>query len=425
MSDVRLIAVDDEPYVLDLYAEVLDDEPVEAGRPDGPRFRIETHLDGDAAVAAVAKAKAKGEPFVAGFFDLVLAPGGRTGPETIRGAREADPDLLVCVISGALDVVEEVAPLFRGQDADWAFLQKPVGLDELQRKAAQMAGQWSRRREADEQRCRLERELGVAQEKVRQGQALSAIGLVAAGVAHEIKNPLAFVKSNLESLRGYAERLDRFLASREAEVRAAGLESVRADLRPLIAESLDGVGHIAEITEGLKAMSRMSRDEREVGDVAGCVSSAMLLARGELRRAGATVERDLGPVPPVRFHAGELTQVLVNLIVNAAQATRPGEGRVRIATRAEDGAAVIEVTDDGCGIPPERVERIFEAFYTTKPVGQGTGLGLSISADIVRTHGGVITVESAPGKGSTFRVALPAATAVDAGRADRAEGRVP
>jgi signal transduction histidine kinase len=424
LNDVRLIAVDDEPYVLDLYAEVLEGEPVEAGRPDGPRFRIETHLDGDAAVAAVAAARAKGRPFVAGFFDLMLAPGGRTGPHTIRGAREADPELLVCVISGAVDVVEEVAPMFRGQDADWTFLQKPVGLDELQRKAAQMAGQWSRRREAEEQRRRLERELGIAQEKVRQGQALSAIGLVAAGVAHEIKNPLAFVKSNLESLRGYAERIDRFLALREAEVKAAGLESVRADLRPLVVESLEGVAHIAEITEGLKAMSRMSRDEREVGDVAGCVSSALLLAQGEIKRAGATVQRDLAPVPPVRFHAGELTQVLVNLLVNAAQATRRGEGHVRVATRTEDGAAVIEVGDDGCGIPPEQTERIFEAFYTTKPAGQGTGLGLSISADIVRSHGGAITVESVPGEGSTFRVVLPVVPAVGAERPERAQGGV-
>jgi PAS domain S-box-containing protein len=245
----------------------------------------------------------------------------------------------------------------------------------------------------------------VTEEKALQARLevadrLAAVGTLAAGVAHEINNPLSYVAANLVFLGEQIERL----ASTPA---AGGLVS---ELRQALAEASDGAGRVRDIVQGLRRFGRPGPAERRLVDVRREIEAAVSLVRNEVtHRARLLV--DLGDLPPVPAAEHELGQVFVNLILNAAQAIpegRSAEHEVRVSARAAGGEIVAEVADTGCGIPPESLPRIFDPFFTTKPPGQGTGLGLSITHGIVSGLGGTIEVESASGRGTTFRVRLPA-----------------
>jgi C4-dicarboxylate-specific signal transduction histidine kinase len=263
-----------------------------------------------------------------------------------------------------------------------------------------------------------------------QATRLASLGVVAAGVAHEINNPLAYVRSNLEfvvdEFGSLQERLER-LVRRFPNVAGGatgfpGLARQLRELREAMDEANEGVTRLAEVVGGLKQFS--SRPRTEIGEV-----DLREVVRSSLRIAARTVsdrarlETRLEAVPRVRGSAAYLGQVVLNLLVNAAQAipaqtvpdqTRRVGGedvhRVRIATFERDGRAVLEVSDTGPGMSPEVARRIFEPFFTTKPPGQGTGLGLTVSRQVVETFGGTLGVETAEGQGTTFRVVLPPAT---------------
>jgi len=227
---------------------------------------------------------------------------------------------------------------------------------------------------------------------------LASIGTLAAGVAHEINNPLSYLLANFEFLE---ERLGgRRGGAQDGEALAA------------VREARDGARRIAEIVRGLRTFSRRDGDGAVPShlDVRGPVRAAARIAENQLR-SRATLLLDLRDVPPVRGTEHELAQVVLNLLVNAAQATpegRPAENVIRVITRlAADGRVALEVSDTGNGISPELLPRIFDPFFTTKAVGEGSGLGLSVCHGIVEALGGEIEVESTPGKGSCFRVLLP------------------
>jgi PAS domain S-box-containing protein len=229
-------------------------------------------------------------------------------------------------------------------------------------------------------------------------QRLAAVGTLAAGMAHEINNPLTFVAANL------AFAIDRVGALR-GDPRAD--EAARA-----LEDAEEGTRRVARVVRDLKAVSRVDAEERHPVDLRAEVETALKLAQNELRHR-ATVQEALDEVPRVEASEFQLGQVFLNLLVNAAHALGDGDPAsqlVRVATRtAPDGWAVVEVSDSGAGIPAEVLPRIFEPFFTTKPLGKGTGLGLSVCHGIVTGLGGRIEVESQPGRGSTFRVLLPPA----------------
>jgi PAS domain S-box-containing protein len=225
---------------------------------------------------------------------------------------------------------------------------------------------------------------------------MASVGTLAAGVAHEINNPLAFILANLEFA------LD--------ELRSAA--GVDPDVRRALAEARDGGLRVREIVRDLKAFSRADEAEREAVDLRRVLQSALGLAQNEIRHR-ARLEVEVGDVPRVVGSEHRLGQVLLNLLINAAQSIpegRAAEHVVRAVTaRAPDGRASVTISDTGSGIPPEVLPRIFDPFFTTKPVGVGTGLGLSICHGIVSGLGGEIQVDSTPGKGSRFTVLLPPA----------------
>ena len=249
--------------------------------------------------------------------------------------------------------------------------------------------------------ARDDRELKEIQARLQLADRLATMGTVAAGVAHEINNPLAFISSNLEFVSEELEALapELSLPERLQEVQRA-LEACRS-----------GAERVRLIVRDLKSFSRVEHDATGSIDLPKLLDSTLSMIKNEVRHHARLV-KDFGPCPVVEGNEARLIQVFLNLIQNAAQAIAPGhveENSVRVITATTaDGEARIEIIDTGAGIPAEDLPRIFDAFFTTKPVGVGTGLGLAICKKLVSGMGGRLEVESAVGKGSTFRVVLPA-----------------
>jgi PAS domain S-box-containing protein len=239
---------------------------------------------------------------------------------------------------------------------------------------------------------------------------LASVGTLAAGIAHEINNPLAFVLSNLGFLS------DEFHKHLPPNPGAAGLqarlksEPDLSEWRDVLEEACEGAERVRQIVRQLKTFSRPDEEHVQPLDMHAVLDSVSMMAANEIRHR-AQLRRDYGDIPPVLANEGKLSQVFLNLVVNAAQAIPEGAANrheIRLATR-RDGAerVVVEVQDTGVGIAREVIDRIFDPFFTTKPVGVGTGLGLSICHSIIHGLGGEITVDSEPGRGTTFRVVLP------------------
>jgi signal transduction histidine kinase len=239
---------------------------------------------------------------------------------------------------------------------------------------------------------------------------LAAVGELAAGMAHEVNNPLAFVRANLGLLRQHWASLGGELE--KAGAREAGAELL-AEGEEVLDESLEGVDRATAIVRDVRGLAHGGARERGAVDLNALLEGVLRVAAHQLR-SRATVHTELGDVPPVWGTLQELQQVFLNLVLNAVQAFEDS-GTIRIRTEREGRFVVVRVEDDGCGIEPENRDRIFDPFFTTKPVGEGTGLGLGIAHGIVRKHAGDISVESEPGHGTCFSVHLPvAADTIDA-----------
>jgi PAS domain S-box-containing protein len=262
--------------------------------------------------------------------------------------------------------------------------------------------------------------------RLTQADRLASTGMLAAGVAHEINNPLSFVLFNLESISDMLSRcVERIQQLRQALVEKLGhaettrIFSDRPDLleafdfgaaRDNVREALDGAQRIREIVRGLKAFSRVDADKPEPIAVEDAIRSALTLCRNELKYR-ARVVADFAATSPVLASEGRLSQVFLNLLINAAHAIPEGNvagNKVLLRTFQEGDTVCVEVSDTGCGMPKEVFARLFEPFFTTKPKGIGSGLGLHISKNIVQECGGTIKVESEVGKGTRFLIRLPA-----------------
>jgi PAS domain S-box-containing protein len=245
--------------------------------------------------------------------------------------------------------------------------------------------------------------------RLQMSDRLAAVGTLAAGVAHEINNPLAYVLGNVEhGLETLADLRGEIEGGRAIPLTVAARLTETCEA---LAEASSGAERVRDIVRDLKVFSRADADERRPTSVVRVLQGAINLAGQELRRR-ARLRLDLVDVPTVIANESRLSQVFVNLLVNAAQAIPEGradDNEIAVATRVDaNGHVVVEVRDTGCGIPPSDQKHIFDPFYTTKPVGVGTGLGLAICHGIVTALGGEIDVESAAGGGACFRVVLPA-----------------
>lgn len=276
-------------------------------------------------------------------------------------------------------------------------------------------------KKGEEQRILIDK-LQQAQAQLLQSEKMASIGQLAAGVAHEINNPVGFVNSNMSTLRTYVQTLldviegyDRIFESlpKNAELSArvtrlkeqADLTYLKEDATDLVNESMEGLKRVRDIVQALKDFSHVGAPDWQLVDLHHGLDSTLNIAHNEFKYK-ATVEKHYGELPLVKCLASQLNQVFMNLIVNAAHAIKES-GVITIRTGCQDDWVWVEVADTGIGIPPENMTRIFEPFFTTKEIGKGTGLGLSLSYNIVNKHGGRIDVSSEVGVGTRFTVHLP------------------
>jgi signal transduction histidine kinase len=277
-------------------------------------------------------------------------------------------------------------------------------------------------REKDEQAMLIAR-LEQAHNQLLQSEKMASIGQLAAGVAHEINNPIGYVNSNMHSLQStvdallaLADALQRWApalpgpeqAQAQALLQAHDLAMLREDVTDMLRESQEGLARVKHIVQSLKDFSHPDRGVFGMADLHGGLRSTLAIVANEVRYR-ADVVTEWGALPEVECILSELNQVFMNLLVNAAQAMpKEHRGTIWVRTRCLGADAVeVEIADNGSGIPAENLSKIFDPFFTTKPVGQGTGLGLSLSYGMVQKHHGSITVESTLGSGTCFRIRLP------------------
>lgn len=273
-------------------------------------------------------------------------------------------------------------------------------------------------------------QLKAMQTQLVQAEKLAGIGRLAAGIAHEINNPLGFVAGNIEVLEKYINRYEIILdqvknagvftdeacveACKEIAQfwKAKRLSRIRNDMRSLFDDTKEGLSRISNIVTGLKTFSRINQQgEKGLFDLNEGIRTTLIVARNELKY-NCEVEFEEGDVPAIYVNGGQINQVILNMLINAAHAIKEKfaseKGRISIATFQEDAFVCCSIKDNGCGMSEGTVQHIFEPFFTTKAVGVGTGLGLGIAYDIIFVkHGGSIGVTSEPGEGTEFVIRLP------------------
>lgn len=267
----------------------------------------------------------------------------------------------------------------------------------------------------------VERQIAVietAQRQLYETEKLASVGQLAAGVAHEINNPIGFIRSNLCTAKAYVDRLHRLAE----EVRRCSDDAVRQhwkqadydfmleDFPPLMDECIHGADRVARIVADLKEFSNVDLAQTRAADLNEQLRMAVEMARMAYPPS-VSVVMQLTPLPLVACQISRINQALLNVLHNAGQALASGSGTLTVSSACVDERIVLCVRDDGAGMAPEVMARAFEPFFTTRDVGKGTGLGLTVARDVVRSHGGDIALESAPGKGTSVTITLPLARA--------------
>ncbi|WP_288389037.1 ATP-binding protein [uncultured Alteromonas sp.] len=271
------------------------------------------------------------------------------------------------------------------------------------------------------------KDLKEAQVQLLQAEKMASVGQLAAGVAHEINNPIGFVNSNMHTLSEYVATYqmifqqlnDVLLKDTDAHqdeaikqlrniIQQQDMEFINSDISELITDSKDGLIRVAEIVKGLKLFSRVDSDEMQSYNLNDCVRTTLAMVNNQLKYI-CSVETHLGSIPHIMMNMGKISQVVTNLLINAGQAIESTgvQGTITITTRELDGYIELSVQDTGCGIESSHLDKLFNPFFTTKPEGQGTGLGLSISFGIAQEHGGTLHASSKDGEGSCFTLCLP------------------
>ena len=407
--DRRLLIVDDEENVRSLFALCLRE-----------RYSCETAANAQEALESLQR-----QPFALVITDIQMP--GLGGVELLRKINELYRDTAVIMVSG-VDRTQRVIDAVRMGAYD--YLLKPCDLDVLELCVERALERRTLLRNARKYKEDLENrnvelarrktELERIQAQLVHSEKMASLGQLAAGVAHELNNPAGFILSNISALPEYVGRLQKILRAYDAacfspadiEVVAAAkrdvdYDHILDDLKSIATDCFAGAERIKAIVQNLRLFSRLDEAEFKEVDLHEGIESTIRLLSQYYTSPSIALRRVYGDLPRINCYAGQLNQVWMNLLVNAAQAIGESSGEVSIKTSSDAQTVAVAVTDTGSGIAPEHINRIFDPFFTTKPVGEGTGLGLSISHGIIARHGGTLTVESAVGRGTTFNVVLP------------------
>jgi signal transduction histidine kinase len=396
---------------------IADDDPIS-------RRLLQSHLEKwGHQVTAAAGGREAWDLFCAGTYPIVITDWIMPeidGLEFIRRIRASErPGYVYVILLTARNRKEDMVQGMEAGADD--HVGKPFDREELRVRVHQ-----------GERIIRLEHTLAEQNQALREAQAslvqsekLAGLGRLAAGMAHEINNPIAYVTNNLAVLRrdmiAAMGVLDLYRQGRKALEAAEpalaaetarreeemDLEFFRDNLARICDKATEGLQRVRDIVQNLRDFAHLDEAQFKEADLNAALASTLEILRHEITSKEIRTELSFEALPPVLCHPSKINQVFLHLLSNAVEACGRG-GKVTVRTRDENEAGVvIEIQDDGCGIRPEHLPRLFEPFFTTKPVGHGTGLGLSVSFGIIRDHGGTIEVSSELGRGTTFRIRLP------------------
>lgn len=401
----HILIVDDEEAVSKMFASTLD------------RYDCVTAGDAQEALRLLSERE-----FALVISDVQMP--GLSGVELLRKIIDDFPDVMVIMVSG-IDRPQRVIDMLRIGAFD--YLLKPCDLDVLELTVERALAHGTllrngkryktdlerRNQELARQKAKLER----LQAQLVQSEKMASIGLLAGGVAHELNNPAGFIYSNMESLVHYTHNLSRLLSAYDNRASSEQIDLIKSEIRyeegllpelqSIVEDCQEGARRIRDIVLNLRTFSRLDEAQLKQINIHEGIDATIRLLSQYYGSGRIKLTRLYGELPRVECFAGQLNQVWMNLLTNAAQSIGDQGGEVRIETTLEDESVMVRISDTGGGIAAEHLEKIFDPFFTTKPVGEGTGLGLSISYGIVVGQGGSITVESTVGKGTTFTTLIP------------------
>ena len=457
----RILVIDDDPGVRDAFKEILTSSATsgiaERGAalfgeetPSLPACSLQSYEltlaeNGMQGVEAIESALAQQHPFAVAFIDMNMP--GIDGAETSRRIWAIDPQIKIVIVT-AFSEYRPCDIINIAQRDDIFYLRKPFNSEEIKQFANALSNSWNTEREREILAARLETvnaELADMnqnlQQKVEeqtamlvQSEKMSSLGVLAAGVAHEINNPISFVHGNLDTIRKYSASIKKLLQKyssleesvlqgKNPELQSAlseirdfrarhKIDFILEDILSLADESLEGTRRVGDIVKELRGYSHVDDAAPQPADVNAAIEKALNMIGGELK-PNTDLAKAYGELPLVTCYPQKLAQVFINILMNAAQSVADN-GTIKIVTRhlgaaggADDARVEISISDTGCGIRESDLAKVFDPFYTTKPVGQGTGLGLSICYDIVKAHGGAIKFESEVNTGTKVKITLP------------------
>lgn len=411
-------------------------------------FQLDSAYQGNEALDKVKQAKEEQRPYALAFVDVRMPPGW-DGIQTIEYLWQVDPNLQVVICTAYSDYSWQETFARLGNNDNLLILKKPFENIEVLQMANALVYKWNSTEQARLKLADMENRVVTRTEKIAQqnrqleskidelnqtraqliqSEKLASIGQLAAGIAHEINNPLGFIHSNLDVLSGYIDNIGKVMQANQALTRLLAnaeqnkavnqsldklselhqqldMDYIISDMPELISEALNGTARVKEIVADLKDYSHMRQQAMEFEDINQLIEQAIKISTNETKYR-VNIIKSFEQLPQVECWRGKITQVILNLLLNANQAINK-DGQIAITTKAQDQNVLISIKDNGCGISEEHLSKIFDPFYTTKEIGSGTGLGLHICHSIISSHGGTIIAISEEGKGSQFDIKLP------------------
>ncbi len=460
LNNKRILIVDDTPSIHEDFKKVLQTkqekndalEAIETKLFESQEetqaqinFELTSAFQGQEAINLVTQAQQNSLPFAMAFVDVRMPP-GMDGIKTIKALWEIDPNIEVVICTAYSDYSWDDTIATLGQSDQLLILKKPFDVVEVMQLASSLVTKWNLARQAKLNKAELERlvkkrtdqlskqtqrlsvslkELKQTKVKLYQADKLASVGQLAAGLAHEINNPIGYVSCNLNSLQEYMEDIKKFLelqmhldlstlnadqiASYKKQLsqlqETIDLEFILDDISSLMKDSIEGVERVSRIVCDLTEFSHVNSTDQVSVNINELLEKTLSVAWNQLKNK-VTVIRKLTEIPNIIANGGQLGQVFLNLIINASQAIDT-QGSITLKTGQDESGIWIEIADTGKGIAKEDYDKVFDPFFTTKPVGEGTGLGLHIAHNIITQHQGTLDFTSTLGKGTCFRMELP------------------